>query len=65
MQQKSSCRYFDKQNSMVDKQMVNDKTWKKSQTTEEGNGKKIQGTYKKLHDRQPLQSQTGSKEVRV
>ena len=64
MQQKSSCRNSDKQNSMVDKQMVNGKTWKKSQIPEKGNGKKIQGTYKKLHDRQPLQSQTGSKEVR-
>ena len=64
MQQKSSFRYSDKQNSMVDKQMVGDKTWKKSQIPEKGNGKKIQGTYKKLHDRQPLQSQTGPKEVR-
>ena len=64
MQQKSSCRYSDMQNSIVDKQMVNGKTWKKSQTTEKCNGKKIQGTYKKVHDRQRLQSQTGSKEVR-
>ena len=64
MQQKTSCRYSDKQNSMVDKQMVNDKTWKKSQIPEKVNGKKIQGTYRKLHDRQPLQWQTGSKEVR-